>query len=147
MPKMNVKLLRKIQKHILAEPKRYEQNVTITYGIPGEEIVADESNPEPELLKAGGFAPCGTAACIGGWGQLLGMKRPSKTFNWEQARRALGLDHSQAAKLFAYSFETDEIHSWPEKFRLAYAKAKTQRQKARVAVRRIDHFIATEGAE
>ena len=52
--KMNVRLLRKVQKHILEEPKRYDQDI---------------------VAKASSEAPCGTACCIAGWAEVLGNSK------------------------------------------------------------------------
>lgn len=132
--KLNVKLLRKVQAHILEEPRRYEQNATIDKGQPGERHISGMAYPV-----------CGTIACIGGWAQLL-AKRPGQVhiLNFKSIAKTLGLGMPQALRLFAYTWDE---RGWPEKFKAAYAAAKTPRQRARVAVRRIDHFIKTKGAE
>lgn len=129
-PKLNVKLLRKIQKHILQEPKRYDQNVWF-----------ERKNPQHDPS----FAPCGTMACIGGWAQSLSSKRGLVEPSFDKARRLLGLECDQAARLL--DSVSQSYCAWPAKFSKAYLKAKTRAGKARVAVRRIDHFIATKGAE
>jgi hypothetical protein len=126
---MNVKLLRKIQKHILEEPKRYDQNVWLAEGAPQN-----------------GFATCGTMACIGGWAQILGSKRKPRAVSRVNAMRLLGIDRAQAWRLFDSIAGVPE-DMWPRKFSAAYVKAKTDLGRARAAVRRIDHFIKTRGAE
>lgn len=135
--KLNVKLLRKIQRHILAEPRRYDQNAIFTRGLtPGD--IYEEGHVVPS---------CGTIACIGGWaGALSKQKRPTDWNNYENtlrfAQRVLRLDDRQATRLFAGTGG-----GWPERFDTAYEKAKTPRGRALVAVRRIDHFIKTKGQE
>lgn len=115
---MNVKLLRKIQKAILAKPERYDQNETC---FPN--------------------SSCGTKACIGGWVQHF-----TKSADWGTR---LGLDEAQLWRLCSGTEPKGFVfgHKWPLKFLDAYKNAKTPAGRARVAVRRIDHFIKTNGAE
>jgi hypothetical protein len=135
---MNVKLLRKIQKHILAEPARYEQNAIITIGAPGAMCVAANRL----------YPQCGTIACIGGWAILLTAKRRLKTsrysLNYLTLGKLLGVKKSQIAKLVSY---TDYATEWPDHFADKYNQAETPKARARIAAQRIDHFIKTKGAE
>jgi hypothetical protein len=94
---MNVPLLRKVKKHILAEPRRLEMN--------NWAVNVDEEE-----------APCGTQACIAGWAVILGKgltnnkKREkyidranthySMNFWHNTARKLLGLTQDQAYNLF-----------------------------------------------
>lgn len=130
MKKMNVKLLRKIQRHILAEPRRYNQNLW------REEVdPADDNHPA-----------CGTIACIGGWANVLTGHGAGSSGSWWQAQTALGLTCEQAGRLFdSVSAIPDDM--WPRKFARAYTNARRPLTRARIAVRRIDHFIKTKGAE
>lgn len=127
---MNVKLLRKIQKHILAEPKRFIMGTKIVSGEPGTPIrgyavrPCDFNNRNP-YEQAQTFAPCGTAACIMGWGDMLGASQEDRDM-WNPLCSA---------------------STWPKKFADPYAKAKTPLARARIASARIDHFIKTKGAE
>jgi hypothetical protein len=73
---MNVKLLRKIKKHILAYPKTFAMSFW----------------QEPRRVSES--RPCGTAACIGGWAKLLTKDRKLT------AADALGLSHQGAWLLF-----------------------------------------------
>lgn len=129
--KMNVRLLRRIQKHILAEPLRYNQNITIEKGKPGQSYREDTN------FKQGTLPKCGTTACIGGW--ALSLSFGARVFNFTRARRVLGISTEEAEKLFSYTWD----NSWPTKFKVAYNKAKTPRQRARIAFNRIEHFIKT----
>lgn len=125
---MNVKLLRRIKKHILEEPKRLEMGVFCEHGEPGEYLISDGIETE--------FAKCGTAACIAGWASILSgndQEHP-ETF----ATRVLELKFGQAARLFY-------VDKWPKKFATPYENAKNKTQQAKVASARIDHFIATKG--
>ncbi len=124
---MNVKLLRKVAKHILAEPKRY------AFG----------------WVQQSSAVPCGTKACIAGWTILLGA-RLRKSFDengqliipkslWRRgfgyysgpASKLLKINHAQASRLFV---------NWPSQFDNLWGDAAT-------AVKRIEHFIKTKGKE
>jgi hypothetical protein len=120
---MNVKLLRRIQKRILKHPDSYDQNVMIS---------RDE---------------CGTTACIAGWAVLLSPLDPGFIGDYaSKATLLLGLDDEQAIRLFDV-IEDGYCCGWPDKYVRAYLRAKTPRGRARAAMRRIDHFIKTKGAE
>lgn len=131
---MNTKLLRRVERHILKEPKRYEQNAVIDVGTP---------NTESEFNRR--YPACGTIACIGGWITVLTTKKPLKPgthyLRFRKMARLLRVTEEQVIRLCEYTWGT----GWPEQFLKAYKKAKTPRQKAKVAVRRIEHFIATKG--
>ena len=131
---MNVKLLRKVARHILAEPKRYDQNTIIRTGEPGEGY------------KDTKFPPCGTVACIGGWITLLAYKRRPRSLeslNFKRLAKIVGVKYEQIDKLCSYVWNDNEDDGWPEKFRVAYERATTPRQRARIAANRIEHFIKT----
>lgn len=127
-PKLNVRLLRKVQKAILKHADQFAMSDWDT------RILDDAKRATP-----GG---CGTAACIGGWAILIhrGYKKASRlerlrnTQLW--AHQVLGLDPYDEAPLFF-------LEDWPLNFRTAWDKSKTSKQQARIAVKRIDHFIKT----
>jgi hypothetical protein len=125
---MNVRLLRKIQKHILAEPRRFAMGIVDKRGIAGdsERIKPDEYNAFNPYEDGQKFPDCGTMGCIMGWGRILGGRKYDRSQMWN--------------KLCSAS-------SWPERFRASYKRAKTPLTRARIAARRIDHFIATKGME
>lgn len=127
---MNVKLLRKVKKHILEEPRRYDQDATVCTSQPGSPYEGKHVYPA-----------CGTIACIGGWALVLSGKKNSSDLGI--ARQLLDLDYEQADRLFGGIGGGN----WPELFDNAYLKAKTLRGRVRVAARRIEHFIKTEGRE
>ena len=113
---MNVKLLRKVKKHIEEIPSRWSW----------------------EWAQYSRKAPCGTAACIGGWCSLLGLKPPEGTKDvvaWaegvptDKVADLLRIDGQSAHRLF---------FSWPPGFNIHSAKD---------AARRIEHFIKTKGKE
>jgi hypothetical protein len=124
---MNVRLLRRVAKHILEEPKRLDM----------EKIA--------ENVEGRDSPPCGTVGCIAGWACML-TGSSVKRADWGKGRRLIGLDGDQAYRLFDYplGLVTD---GWPEKFSKPYVAAKTARQRARIAVARIEHFIKTKGTE
>lgn len=132
--KLNVKLLRKIQKHILEEPKRFMMGGVIVTAEPGKYYT--DYGIDWRIPK------CGTVACIGGWALLLSNVR---THDLCDAAELLGFDiedgfSPDASKLF-------NVGGWPSKFAAKWMDAKTPRVRAKIAVARIDHLIATKGAE
>lgn len=137
---MNTKLLRKVQKHILAEPRRLDMNV-LGYTLD----VIEKTDP-----------PCGTVGCIAGWAALLQNEKWFELSNaekeglmdWTEGETALKLTTEEAHRLFIEpKYAETEIHAWPLKFATRYLKAKTPRQRAKVTSDRIDHFIKTKGRE
>lgn len=118
---MNTKLLRKIKKHILEEPKRLRM-----WG----------------WVSKSRRSPCGTAACIGGWAVILSGKY-SQEMNSDdirkKAQRLLGFRGMKAARLFGPDF-------WPDQFH-AGISGNGKKRTAEVAAKRIEHFIKTDGAE
>jgi len=138
-----VKLLRRVKRHILAEPKRLDMN---------------------QWVKPSRQSPCGTAACIAGWTVLLSgpeekIAEVSKTRTLyeaneaaiggfgvgigERARQLLGLTYEQSVRLF--HVKAAWVNGvWPTEFARRYTSTKTTKaEKAKVAAERIDHFIRT----
>lgn len=119
---INTRLLRRIQKQILKEPRRF--------------------------LMHRWF--CDTAACIGGWAIALDknfklakagvLDAQSRRPTSERAAQALGLRRAIAERLFY-------VDEWPSPFREQYDDALGRAGRARVAARRIEHFIKTKGKE
>jgi hypothetical protein len=132
---MNVKLLRKVKKHILEEPKRFIMgDWVVRKEAPGHQVCDDDGNYRP-------FAKCGTAACIAGWTMLLSKVDPSTVDSYSAAAsELLGIGNTFHNPLFY----TDD---WPLEYEAAYKNAKTPAGRARVAARRIEHFIKTDGKE
>jgi len=144
--KINVKLLRKIAKHISEEPKRLAMSDWVQklgqkdwLGLETSEVF--DSN-YALACQTHEFAKCGTAACIGGWALLFHGKRATDRADSTQRRagKLIGIDKDQSERLFF-------VESWPDKFCGRYKNAKTPRGKASAAVARIEHFIKTKGAE
>lgn len=127
-PKLNVRLLRKIQKHILEEPKRLDMSVLI-------------SSKKNDLFYHDDYYPsCNTVACISGWASILSGKR---RLGIPGTAKLLGLgtyscNPSNLAQRVFY------VEDWPDKFRVKYntASSKDNREAmAKVTARRIDHLI------
>lgn len=123
--RMNVRLLRRIQKQILKEPRQFYQDAWFE--------------------RAEGIPNCGTAACIAGWAIALSKKMtPAKAIGKFKdpskfGRRLLDLEKEQSEKLFYRE-------NWPSKYGRLYSSSSIK-EKARTAVKRIDRFISTNGAE
>jgi hypothetical protein len=70
-----------------------------------------------------------------------------------QATKDLGLTANQRDRLFFfkgwYNVGTEETvyTGWPEQFRSQHDKAKTQQGRILAAIRRVEHFIKTQGRE
>lgn len=139
--KLNVKLLRKIQKHILEEPRRFFMAGLVATGTPGATF--ENSNWYEDLPSI--VPRCGTSACIAGWTALLSGKSTKQagilSLNW--SARRLGL----SPRVFGSSVDGRLVSplfysaNWPDPFRARYAKAKTPKTRAKIAVARIDHLI------
>jgi hypothetical protein len=118
---MNIPLLRQIQAQIVQHPE--------TFAIENWE--------------------CGTTACIAGWACRL-TRKPIPLSNEEgdfysaltHAYNVLEVDTATGMRLF-------HISNWPHSFQLAYRETNyaDRKAKAKITVARIDHFIATGGAE
>lgn len=139
--KLNVRLLRKIQRHITAEPRRLHME---DWGGTPEDCMRFRVGDEP---------PCGTVACIGGWAHFLTDPSAHTARQMPDAMKgaeAIGVEwgddlgdeigDGSADRLFY-------LDAWPAKFRRLYGRAKSPRQRAKVTCARIDHFIQTKGAE
>lgn len=110
-----VRMLRKVKRHILAEPKRIGMNY---WCIKGDEVVK-------EGLKV---PACGTVACIGGWLETLYATEHRKAKTAFQILGMLG-DYGGPAYNFFYNS------------RLMAQKPQTVAH-ARVVAKHIDQFIA-----
>lgn len=133
--KLNVRLLRRIKKHILDEPRRFIMYGLVKRGRPGQLYYSDNG-------RTATYPACGTAACIAGWASILsGVKRPNNTC---VAARRIGLNQEWDNAL--NSTQADNVFYsdlWPEPFRSLYRKAQTTPKRAKIAADRIEHLIAT----
>jgi hypothetical protein len=133
--KLNVKLLRRIQKYIMEEPRRFLMDA---WGIKARsqkewKRKTEYCEGQPKFEDASdNMPPCGTAACIAGTANLLtGGKKLSADV---RAAKQIGLSKLQAENLF-YKF------NWPARFEVRYDSAKTPKARAKIACQRIDHLI------
>lgn len=128
---MNVKLLRKVKRHILAVPRRF---------VMSEVIMREENDGPINWLNEKPFPDCGTAACVAGWACLLaneGTVPENATASMDEARELLGLTDGQADRLFMPS-------AWPKKFQKGTDDSGTKAT-AKVAAARIEYFIKNKG--
>ncbi len=138
IPKLNVRLLRRIQKHILKEPRRFfMEGVMVKFKNQKQwdEATMIHSDLSPIM------PPCGTAACIAGWANIL-SGRGSK--NLSVAAKTLGL--SEEYDFSGTTCPADRVFAvmeWPQPFQDQYEQAKTPRRRARIATNRIEHLIKT----
>lgn len=105
---------------------------------------------------------CGTAGCIGGWAMALFYRgKPAarkigdvaklveRSDEWLHACRALGLrqDSGEDDRGYTAPGRLMALDDWPPKYQNAYDDAKTAKGKAGAVIRRIKHFIKTDGKE
>lgn len=126
--KLNVKLLRKIQKHILEEPRRFFMAWFTALGKPGTKFASKWSD------LAATVPPCGTAHCIAGWANHFTDHEDASDV--VHAAKVLRLSESGV-----YWWNLFEAGDWPEPFRWHYENAKTPKARAKIAAARIDHLI------
>lgn len=138
---MNVRLLRRIQKHILEEPRRFKMSGWVS--------IESKAVPEAFDLDVDGaphwkFAKCGTAACIGGWAAILGTSKDAAEIALSDvgglAEKLLDLTDVEAKRLF-------HVIYWPEQFSSKYVRALSPASRVKIAAARITHFIKTRGKE
>jgi hypothetical protein len=134
---MNVELLRKVEKHILEEPKRLYMRSWIVREDHARVLIT-------HVGETRGFAQCGTAACIAGWAVLLSHENTENELRlgmdvYYEARTLLGLNTHEADRLF------DPI-GWPRMFD-AGTRDDGSEIAAETTVERIEHFIETGGRE
>lgn len=125
---MNTRLLRRIQRYILEEPKRIDMEFFLTREIEG---------------YCPTYPPCGTVGCIACWACILTLGGDfSDNFNTDDiAAEKIGLSAVQRDNLF---FDP----RWPQEFQFRLAETKPQTAEyARVVSDRIEHFIKTKGRE
>lgn len=136
--KPNITLLRRIQKHILEEPRRFFMQGVVETGEPGKPF---ENSSYGDLSKIA--PPCGTAACIHGWTALLCGKTPKETrnlsFRWSEDK--LGIKRDTRRGMFWEQHYLFYSSDWPHSFASRYAKAKTPSSRAKIAAERIEHLI------
>ena len=106
---MNVKLLRKVEKFLLDEPRRFDMS----------NWVIDSNSKLARVLKP---PPCGTMCCIAGAAVVIHEKiklnHTDLTSVFGKSMGILDLPQDQAERLFA-------ARNWPSKFCAAYNTART----------------------
>lgn len=135
---LNVELLNKVRKHILARPARLRMEQWIRKGQPGE--VFETHTPgwnEPKIYK---LPDCGTVGCIAGWTVQLAKPEEAREGNIPgKACELLGINHWQEP------FELFHVSNWPKELEDAFLKADTQRKRANVVAKVIDRYIKEYG--
>lgn len=135
--KLNVKLLRLIQKHITEEPRRFFMS-GIRFQAHDKERWRDFAmNCVNDLSLS--MPPCGTAACIAGWALLLSDCDAGEGL--DTAASLLGIPQMESGHRDYDSLFLDS--SWPEPFKSKWKNAKTPKTRAKIACARIDHLIET----
>lgn len=129
LPPLNFRLFRAVIKKLETAPMAYEQDTVVS--------------PDRD-------APCGTAACIGGWAYLLEGQRATTTLADERvlnkAAFLLGLNEDDqswsdgdAGSVFSSSPES----RWPAPFGGDWMEADGREEEAKVAVRYLKNILAT----
>lgn len=123
---INTEVLAQVRDLILAEPQRYDQE---------------------HFVRLSKDAPCGTAACILGWIDLLTNQEAAAYFESEgdlpvgvcaRAAKVTGLTSDDVRRIAPM-----DAGDWPEPFRRQFRKARTRKARACAAANLIDHIIKT----
>jgi hypothetical protein len=135
--RLNIALFRAVRDKIVAAPSAYDQG--------------------NEGYKTG-ESPCGTAACIGGWADILSAPneearayRLAGHVDLDRAANALGLTGSNFWNEYAGDilteravlFTGDPDIAWPSPFAGRWARASDRDEQARIAVDYLNHIICT----
>lgn len=129
---MNVELLEKVIAHIEEDPRRFHMDYWYDTSVIEQRLIGQEP-------------PCGSIGCIGGWGEILaGRKEPTQGIDaFRAACEIFEISRPQVNRLCLRS-------NWPEPFRKDYnfaMKAGDFEEAVWIAVKRIRHFIETEGRD
>lgn len=123
---LNVPLLRKVQKHILEEPRRLNMS---------------------QWLQYSDAAPCGTVGCIAGWALKLSGSRLRNTDKFAKAASELlniKFSRTKDYRLFNDDCDAARLFStlnWPRQFSERYYSSEFPSERAEVTSDRIDYFI------
>jgi hypothetical protein len=132
LSKKAINLLLKVKAHILAVPKRYNQQVWCVVAKNKEQV--KDAIDNGVIAKRSDLPECGTVGCIAGWICYLtpgGRKLAKKDGYIEAANAILGVGDADTYYLFgSEGLLPDEM-----------AAAKTLRQRAKVGAKCIDLFI------
>lgn len=161
---MNIELLNKVRRHILARPSRLRMSNWIvdierlskdtqlshfvkTTVVKGKKALDFRGHVsgwnEPEVHP---LPECNTVGCIAGWTCILAG------FKTQESLQGYGVQNKAEALLDIASWEAQKlfyVDSWPQPFKADYLspKTKTAVQRARIAAKRIDYFIKTNGED
>lgn len=144
-----VRLLRKVQKFLMEEPRRFNMEQGIVPYLNGI--------PHPTGTFMMGEPPCGTVLCIAGAAYAIstGLRLRNSFVGFGDIEYHLqnefSLDGDVAKRLFFVSGlhmgAQPGVNAWPEFYSTMYLAAKTPLERVCVGVARIEHFIATDGNE
>lgn len=163
-PKLNVKLLRKIQKVILANPSHFHMGNWSGMKVDHRTNIGEFRELASSWKKDGLQEPCGTTACIAGWAVALAT---DKEIGKAEVNYNYGIDSNIkyiSPALLGIEVELDEdgdqidgmveelfyTSNWPLEFQEAYEVAKANYDypgMAKAASDRIDAFIAQYAPE
>lgn len=145
-----IRLLRKIQKFLIEEPRRFN----MLYGINDVAGFVGVRHSKSNIVHLMQEPPCGTMCCIAGAGYVIdtGMKLKHSHVNWIEIRvlfeKKYKLRYDLCYRLFfSAQMEVYGKEHWPKFYSDMYAAATTPLERACVGVARIEHFIATDGQE
>jgi len=149
---MNIPLLRSVQEAILKEPGRLEMSSWFSWR---SQVGVSHAVQWDDIHLKKDFTGCNTAACIAGHAiscQVV-AGHPNASFNdvinaaydlsrnpERVARTLLDLEVDQATMLF-------NVGLWPLRFMEAYTATLDDKEKAKIAVKRIEFFIQTNGTD
>lgn len=126
---MNTKLLNQVAEAILDEPRKFNMD---------------------DFVMPSDKSPCGTACCIGGHAIAIAYRYKKLSDVRQIYDRGCTISSAAKAALKLVGFGAENLFytlNWPTEFKEAYDKSKSFAVRAEIAFWRIQHFIATEGAE
>lgn len=141
---MNIERLRQVRDKIRNSPRHFNMHQGITLA-----KFSPMQRPVPTVPVGEAFNECGTVACIAGWTVILIEPEAQVPFsftlsnelNWmtisERARQILGLTPQQADDLF-------HLSDWPANWANEFYSARSDKDRARIAARRLTDFIRKE---
>jgi len=171
---MNIELLNKIVSYAEAEPRRFDMETWYTdvSSVLRGDRDFDDSKDDNQFVadSEADLPPCGTMGCMAGLACILSGKAEVysterignmvvnhyevPTGGWFDAAKAvLGISGEQAERLFYPSAVfVEKLRSqpqhWPEPFSTEYEAHKHDAAKrVEILKARVEHFIATDGAE
>lgn len=133
---MNVKLLRKVVKHILAEPGRFYMPAITSVKVRDGEALNIHLDLRP-TLKTRPYPECNTVGCIAGWACLLNGI-PADDATGFKAADLLGLDTESSRRLFFGYGHKRFKEIW---------NGDGEKKTALLLAKRVEHFIKTKGKE